>query len=944
MLSSSLRHTGSGASFVLKRYAASSALVGLTANGGDVNRIKGTAKRLINGAKESQNPAWRHTTGKKGEKKRLEQDVLANSGQRDSHKEANPFAHRPMETWSVEELLQSGSMVLQPGTYLEVRRSSDTTDGVVLASGVNNIGRSEDVISINTRGEVFVHRSTDVMFAVPNFVDNFLVERCGTSETHEDDHQLAARLRVLRAAREFDRAVEKEMYRLGRAMRDIYPQVRARHPDEWENVTTMQVARMLNATPNVSVITLFAVHKQLMDRVEEFVCHPTRHRFAHSFDVRPLSHLKNIEAVKQMVRENNPVIHFFHEKAKFLIDRSRELAASSAGEPPSRAEILDTKFTPKEQEIITFLRHSISHGRRIQQDPYEWMLPAFIKDTNRYDEIITVHVALRFLREIGVFTPWEDTASKDKDLHLPSTTGDPVIFPIAEATPGSTTQKEATKTPGLLTTDEHASVRHDFGDLPVYVIDDATAEELDDGVSIESVPGEPDSAWVHIHVADPTAIIPITHPLAQEMQKRTETVYFGHQTYPMLPDDITKLCDMGRAVSSNSGQNVLTFSAKIGPDGQILDYKVRVGRVRNVHKIRYDDASAILLDRIDPIRFTPFEPELSGSDGVDSSYVLPHAGDLKRLFEVTRRLMEDRLRKDIFAFSFNYPEVEFLDKPVLQNPPHVVRPILYRGYPRLRYHTEIGQACEIGSRSLVAECMKLASRVASRFCLDHNIAAIRRGMANIGIEEAKLSRILAARDENGYVKVDLLAQIGIALPLGESSVKPIGHWLLGIPEGEGYVRVTSPLRRAEDMFAHWQIKSALLPGGGAPPPIDEDEMKRILEKMSGPKQTLKKAYRAHTRQWSHTYIERFMAEQHKAGTWYLESNPLLRMEGYVLGLPVHNFVRWSQYQDVYVPKLGISAVLPAKYGDAIPIGTQIKVNAKNIFQYDLNQVLELELA
>ncbi|KAL5495604.1 MSU1 [Sanghuangporus weigelae] len=944
MLSSSLRHTGSGASFVLKRYAASSALAGLTANGGDVNRIKGTAKRLIKGAKESQNPAWRHTTGKKGEKKRLEQDVLASSGQRDAHKEPNTFANRPMETWSVEELLQSGSTALQPGTYLEVRRSTETLDGVVLASGVNNIGRNEDVISISTRGEVFVNRSSDVMFAVPNFVDNFLVERCGTSETHEDDHQLAARLRVLRAAREFDRAVEKEMHRLGRAMRDIYPQVRARHPNEWEHVTTMQVARMLNATPNVSVITLFAVHRQLMDRADEFVCHPTRHRFAHSFDVRPLSHLKNIEAVKQMVRENNPVIHYFHEKAKFLIDRSRELAASSVGEPPSRADISDMKFTPKEQEIITFLRHSISHERRIQQDPYEGMLPALIKDTNRYDEIITVHVALRFLREIGVFTPWEDTASKDKDLYLPSTTGDSIILPIAEATPSSTARKEPTKTSGLLTIDEHASVRHDFGDLPVYVIDDATAEELDDGVSIESVPGEPDSAWIHVHVADPTAIIPIIHPLAQEMQKRTETIYFAHQTYPMLPDDVAKLCDMGRADASSSGQNVLTFSAKIGSDGQILDYKVRVGRVRNVHKIKYDDVSAILLDRTDPIRFTPFEPELTGLDVVDSSYVLPHAGDLRRLFEVTRRLMEDRFKKGIFAFSFNYPEVEFLDKPVLRNPSHVVHPILYRGYPRLRYYTAIGQACELGSRSLVAECMKVASRVASRFCLDHNIAAIRRGMTNVLIDEDKLSRIRAARDDNGFVDVDFLAQIGTTLPLGESSVKPIGHWLLGIPEGEGYVRVTSPLRRAEDMLAHWQIKSALLPGGGAPPPLDEDEMKRVLEDMSGPKQTLKKAYRAHERQWSHTYIERFMAEQRKADTWYSESNPLLRMEGYVLGLPIHNYVRWSQYQDVYLPKLGISAVLPVKYGDAIPIGSRIKVNAKNLFQYDLNQVLELELA
>lgn len=819
----------------------------------------------------------------------------------------------------------------------------EAQEAVILASQISNIGRNEDMLSINTRGEIFIHRSSDVMFAVPNFVETSLIERCGVSETHEDEHQLAARIRVLRTARDFERAVEKEMFRLGRAIRGIYSQLRAQHPDEWGKATTMQVARMLDATPNISVVTLFAVHKQLMSRSDEFVCHPTRHRFVHSFDVRPLSHLRNIEVVKQMVREKSPIIHYFCEKAKLLIDRSRKLEASSAGEPPSRAEVLDMKFTPKEQEIIAFLRLSVSHARRIQEDPYEGVLPAFIKDTNRYDEIITSHVALRFLREIGVLTPWEDTASRDKDLHLPKSAEEKILLPSTSPAPVSVAQKEPTKTPGLLTTDEHESVRHDFGDMPVYVIDDATAEELDDGISIELIPGEPDSAWIHVHVADPTAIVPITHPLWHQIQKRPETVYFAHKSVPMLPGDVVELADMGRAVSSNSGQNVLTFSAKVGPNGQILDYKVRVGRVHNVQKIRYNDANAVLLGDPSPSGFTPFEPNLP-ADSFDTSYVLPHAENLRRLREVSRRLKDERLRKGIFAFSLNYPMTEILDKPLLENPSRVVHPILYRGYPRLRYRTEIGISAEVGARSLVSECMKVAGRVASRFCLDHNIPAIRRGMRGIAMDEAGLSRILAVRDEHGFVEIGDLIRIGVQIPVGEFSTQPLGHWLLGIPEGEGYVRATSPLRRADDMIAHWQIKSALVPGGGAPPPIDEDAMKRVLENVTGPKQTLKRAYRAHMRQWSHTYIQRYMAEQEKAGTWFSQSNPLLKMEGCVLQRPIYNYVRWSQYQDVYLPKLGITAVLPVKPADPIPVGTFITVNAKNIFQYDLYQILEVELA
>jgi len=49
-------------------------------------------------------------------------------------------------------------------------------------------------------------------------------------------------------------------------------------------------------------------------------------------------------------------------------------------------------------------------------------------------------------------------------------------------------------------------LRHDFGNFPVSVVDDAGAEELDDGLSIEPVPNEPSSAWIHVHIVDPTSV------------------------------------------------------------------------------------------------------------------------------------------------------------------------------------------------------------------------------------------------------------------------------------------------------------------------------------------------------------------------------------------------------------------------------------------------------
>ena len=46
--------------------------------------------------------------------------------------------------------------------------------------------------------------------------------------------------------------------------------------------------------------------------------------------------------------------------------------------------------------------------------------------------------------------------------------------------------------------DANADVRYDFGDMPVYTIDDEFAHELDDGISIEETD---EGTWLHIHIA-----------------------------------------------------------------------------------------------------------------------------------------------------------------------------------------------------------------------------------------------------------------------------------------------------------------------------------------------------------------------------------------------------------------------------------------------------------
>ena len=116
-----------------------------------------------------------------------------------------------------------------------------------------------------------------------------------------------------------------------------------------------------------------------------------------------------------------------------------------------------------------------------------------------------------------------------------------------------------------------------------------------------------------------------------------------------------------------------------------------------------------------------------------------------------------------------------------------------------------------GARAMVSEFMKGACRVASRFGVETGTPLVRRhGSGPCGPDPVAIERLIASRDELGMVDQYEVAKAMVVLPRSVNSLTPKGHWPLGIPDGEGYVRVTSPLRRYADLVAHWQIKQTLL--------------------------------------------------------------------------------------------------------------------------------------
>src|SRR6201999_2388430 len=118
--------------------------------------------------------------------------------------------------------------------------------------------------------------------------------------------------------------------------------------------------------------------------------------------------------------------------------------------------------------------------------------------------------------------------------------------------------------------DSMAKYRHDWGDLRVYCIDPPGTKEVDDGLSCEPVPGEPDHFWIRAHIANPTAFLSSrtdspTAKIAALARQMGGSVYLPDQHHAMLPNFVNEACSIA------SGSAALTFSFKIDRGGNMLD-------------------------------------------------------------------------------------------------------------------------------------------------------------------------------------------------------------------------------------------------------------------------------------------------------------------------------------------------------------------------------------
>jgi exoribonuclease-2 len=794
-------------------------------------------------------------------------------------------------------------------------RGNHALIGVILRNIVHE-GRNM-VQTLLADGRIVKYLPHDILYVVPKFVDSFHVERCGFEDKPVNSKELMARVSIAGKVRKFNKAAEDLFNGYAAPFNTVYPRVSSSDPEAWASITVQEAAKLLNVHHSDRSLVLHAVYSSLMKHSQMFVLDNLNFVSSQRFHVRPRSHVDRFNQVSHLLYSDSPRLRQFALRAKEIILGLRKMTENPRNQVPSYNPAPDVTFTEDDQLLIRFILDSLVDIRSIQTNPYTPFICEIIKTLGLYDGDVDSAQVRQFLVDLGVLPPWQDIASLIE-----------VQPAFLTTTPDPTKRKQVSRPPAITSSlgpndlypsDLLESIRHDFGQLPVYTIDDYGAQELDDGISIERDMTDPSNLWMHVHVADPTAILPPTHSLARHARDAVQTLYFRHSSQPMLPESfVNGKLSLGDAAKNGQAENVLTFSAKVDPSGDIVDYKVRAGIIRNVRTLRYDDVDVTMSFHA-PDTMYPFgRPTLSSPTPLNLSPA--DVENLRLLDQFSKRMVTHRLRTSTFFYGLGRPELSISPKPLPVGVVDLMQPGLFLGYPQISY--AVRKATLSGSRHIVAEAAQVANRVASRFGRNHGIPLVRRALAApVGSDEV-LADLLKLRDNNGWVDFFEVRRKEIQFPLSRYTLEPAEHWVLGTAEGEGYTRATSPLRRYGDLVTHWQIKHALLHNK---PLFSSRELQSTLDHIGARERRWQWIEQLHDRWWALAFVKRWLESGSKVDGY----NPVEAMTGRVTAPARQDVFRGTWVQEVHVANLGLFGILEGAKTEQ-EIGSTVSVTIENI--------------
>ncbi len=335
--------------------------------------------------------------------------------------------------------------------------------------------------------------------------------------------------------------------------------------------------------------------------------------------------------------------------------------------------------------------------------------------------------------------------------------------------------------------------RLDLTHLKVYTVDDASTQEIDDGLSVEVLEDGRDRIWVHI--ADPTRWLMPGDDLDLEARRRCTTVYLPTGMIPMFP---AELATQGMSLIQGKTCCALSFGVCLAESGQIEDFIICPSRIKPTYRLTYEDVDEMLELGIKA------EPEL---------HRLAHWSQAR-----------GNWRSAQGAISINMPESSIK---VIDEADDIIIEVFD----------------DSPARQMVAEMMILAGEVAARYGQEHALAIPFRSQPQPELppdEELLLLPTGWARD----------SAIRRCMTRSEVSITPNRHATLGL---DSYSQVTSPIRRYTDLLAHFQLKAHLR---GEPLPFSSSEVTELAQGASSGSYEATLVERQTKRYWALEYLRR----------------------------------------------------------------------------------------
>ncbi len=382
--------------------------------------------------------------------------------------------------------------------------------------------------------------------------------------------------------------------------------------------------------------------------------------------------------------------------------------------------------------------------------------------------------------------------------------------------------------------------RADLRHLPMVTIDDLSARDFDDAVSLE-LPG--DGVYrLGVHIADVSHYVRQGKALDREALKRGTSIYLVEKVIHMLPPLLSEnLCSL------QAGKDRLALSVIMDIDrlGELLDARYTASVIRVTERLTYQQVEAYLSGE---------EPQpVFRAEGLTEM--------LDRMRELSGILRKRRMERGALDLDLPEARIEVDDQ----------------GVPLAITRRTMGQ-----SESLIEEFMVYCNEAVAGYLFKRKLpcvyrvhslptaeklAALRETLSLMGVaalakqKELKAKHLKQLLEQTRGEKAERLVRYLVlrSLPQALYSSANEGHFGLA---SQCYCHFTSPIRRYPDLIVHRILKQQLAPGGLKGDKINslQARLPGIAQQSSERERAAVEAERASTEMKKAQYMEKKIGE------------------------------------------------------------------------------------